>query len=101
MKTKVESIKKFRKNIDKIDRKLIFVLAERFRLTEKVGEYKAKYDLPVKDPVREQEMFTERRLWAKELGIDKNVVDKIFNLIIKSVRQKHKIIKKVKVKSHN
>ena len=36
----------FRKSIDNIDAALIHMLAERFRITQAVGEYKAKVTLP-------------------------------------------------------
>ena len=40
----------FRQSIDNIDAALIFMLAERFKITKAVGEYKAKTDLPAADP---------------------------------------------------
>ena len=40
----------FRKSIDNIDAALIHMLAERFRITQAVGEYKAKVTLPPADP---------------------------------------------------
>ena len=44
----------FRKSIDNIDAALIHMLAERFRITQAVGEYKAKVTLPPADPNRER-----------------------------------------------
>ncbi|MCH6591284.1 MAG: chorismate mutase [Proteobacteria bacterium] len=43
----------FRKSIDNIDAALIHMLAERFRITQAVGAYKAKAALPPADPGRE------------------------------------------------
>ncbi len=43
----------YRKSIDNIDAALIHMLAERFRITQAVGEYKAKVTLPPADPARE------------------------------------------------
>ena len=42
----------FRKSIDNIDAALIHMLAERFRITQAVGEYKAQAGLPASDPAR-------------------------------------------------
>ena len=38
----------FRKSIDNIDAALIHMLAERFRITQAVGEYKAKAPPPIR-----------------------------------------------------
>ena len=39
----------FRRSIDNIDAALIHMLAERFRITQAVGQYKAARDLPAAD----------------------------------------------------
>ncbi|MDO8603972.1 MAG: chorismate mutase [bacterium] len=91
-------IKKLRAGIDKIDKEIIALLGERFKWTKKVGEYKAKYDLPAKDVAREQQVFSDRRLWAKKFGVDEDFAVEIFKAIIKSVRQKHTAIKNTKKK---
>ena len=43
----------FRRSIDNIDAALIHMLAERFRVTQAVGELKAELKLPPADPGRE------------------------------------------------
>ena len=54
----------FRKSIDNIDAALIHMLAERFRITQAVGEYKAKVTLPPADPNREKEPRIQRKIPA-------------------------------------
>lgn len=93
--TKTEVIVKLRKELDVVDREIVTLLGKRFKLTRKVGEYKAKYDLPAKDPVREREVYADRRAWAKKAGLDENFAEKLFAFIIAAVRQKHTAIKKV------
>lgn len=88
-----KELKKFRKQIDVADKKLVKVLSERFKVSKKVGRYKAKYDLPAQDKKREVEMFATRNLWAKKLKVDENLTEQIFKLIIKTVRKKHKDLK--------
>ena len=44
---------RLRDSIDNIDAALIHLLAERFKCTQAVGEYKAAHDLPPADPARE------------------------------------------------
>ena len=57
---------RFRKSIDNIDAALIHMLAERFRITQSVGEYKAKVTLPPADPAREQE-HTRDVWWVRRI----------------------------------
>ena len=46
-----------RVRIDELDEQLICLLAERFEITKKVGELKAKAGLPAADPKREKEQI--------------------------------------------
>ena len=63
----------FRKSIDNIDAALIHMLAERFRITQAVGEYKAKVTLPPADPAREQEQALDE--YGRNLGVAFQLVD--------------------------
>ncbi|MFH1657403.1 MAG: chorismate mutase [bacterium] len=83
-------LEKLRGQIDKIDKKLLKILAERFVLTRKVGEYKKEASLPARDKVREKQVFAQRKKWAEELDIDRSLVEKLFQLIIKKVCREHK-----------
>ena len=56
----------FRKSIDNIDAALIHMLAERFRITQAVGEYKAKVTLPPADPDREARQIARLRKLAED-----------------------------------
>lgn len=96
--TKGEEIKRLRVGIDKIDKEIVALLGERFKWTKKVGEYKAKYDLPAMDKAREEQVFKDRRTWAKKFGVDEDFAEALFKSIIKSVRQKHADIKSAKTK---
>ena len=44
------TLARYRDSIDNIDAALVFMLAERFKITQAVGEYKAKVALPPADP---------------------------------------------------
>jgi len=60
-----KTIKKLREQIDEIDKKLLKILSERFRVTQRVGEYKKRHKLPALDKKREKEIFQKRELLAK------------------------------------
>ncbi len=51
----------FRDSIDNLDAALIYLVAERFRLTQKVGEFKRDHDLPPADPGREEKQIARLR----------------------------------------
>ncbi len=46
-----------RKKIDEIDDKLLILLKERLAVSKKIGEIKKKNNMPIYDPVREQEII--------------------------------------------
>ena len=46
-----------RKKIDEIDNKLLILLKERLEVSKKIGEIKKKNNMPIYDPVREQEII--------------------------------------------
>jgi len=56
----------YRKSIDNIDAAIVHMLAERFRITQAVGEYKAKVTLPPADPNREKEQIARLRRLAPQ-----------------------------------
>jgi chorismate mutase len=41
-----DMLQRYRESIDNIDAALVFMLAERFKVTQAVGEYKATHALP-------------------------------------------------------
>lgn len=51
MKT-VQTLEQMRKNINAIDRSIITLLIKRLALAEKIGEYKKKHALPLRDSGR-------------------------------------------------
>lgn len=72
-----------RAEIDECDKQIIELLARRFRLVRKVGEYKAIHSLPVLDEARENELLHDRRRQAGE----NYSVEEIFQLILEQSRR--------------
>ena len=79
----------FRKSIDNIDAALIHMLAERIRITQAVGEYKAKATLPPADPSREQAQIARLRNLAEESELDPEFSEKFLRFIIDEVIRHH------------
>ena len=79
----------FCKSIDNIDAALIHMLAERFRITQAVGEYKARVTLPPADPAREQEQIMRLRRLAEDSELDPEFSEKFLRFIIDEVIRHH------------
>jgi chorismate mutase len=80
----------FRKSIDNIDAALIHMLAERFRITKAVGEYKAQTALPPADPSREERQIARLRKLAEDADLDPEFSEKFLRFIIDEVIRHHR-----------
>jgi chorismate mutase len=80
----------FRKSIDNIDAALIHMLAERFRITKEVGEYKARMAMPPADPKREEHQIRRLRALAVEADLDPEFSEKFIRFVIDEVIRHHR-----------
>lgn len=85
-----ETLSAFRRSIDNIDAALIHMLAERFRITQAVGRYKAHASLPPADPAREQRQIARLRALAEQADLDPEFGEKFIRFIIEEVIRHHK-----------
>ena len=85
---------RLRDSIDNIDAALIHLLAERFKCTQAVGEYKATHDLPPADPSREASQIARLRDLAEKAKLDPDFAEKFLNFIVKEVIRHHEAIAK-------
>jgi chorismate mutase len=79
----------FRQSIDNIDAALVFLLAERFAITKKVGMYKAEAGLPPADPDREEVQIARLRQLAESAHLDPEFSEKFLRFIIDEVIRHH------------
>lgn len=79
----------FRDSIDNIDAALVMMLAERFKITQKVGAYKAAHNLPPADPGRESDQIARLRRLAEEAKLDPEFSEKFLRFIIDEVIRHH------------
>jgi chorismate mutase len=80
----------YRKSIDNIDAALIHMLAERFRITQAVGEYKAEAGLPASDPSREARQIERLRALAVDADLDPEFSEKFIRFVIDEVIRHHR-----------
>ena len=83
---------RLRASIDNIDAALVYLLAERFRATQQVGQLKAQHDMPASDPDREARQVARLR----ELGADTVAaagrVGEVHKLVALEIRVQHDIV---------
>jgi chorismate mutase len=84
-----DQLRRYRQSIDNIDAALIYMLAERFKVTKAVGELKAKIDLPAADPDRERRQVERLRNLAKDADLDPEFSEKFLRFIIDEVIRHH------------
>jgi chorismate mutase len=80
----------YRKSIDNIDAALIHMLAERFRITQAVGEYKAEAGLPASDAAREASQIERLRALAVDADLDPEFSEKFIRFVIDEVIRHHR-----------
>jgi chorismate mutase len=79
----------YRQSIDNIDAALVFLLAERFKVTQKVGAYKATHGLPPADPARETRQVARLKELAASAQLDPAFTEKFLRFIIEEVIRHH------------
>ena len=87
-----DQLAQYRQSIDNIDAALIHMLAERFRITQAVGHYKAQAGMPAADPGREAQQVKRLRNLAEEAGLDPEFSEKFLRFIIDDVIHHHELI---------
>jgi chorismate mutase len=82
----------YRASIDNIDAALVHLLAERFKITQAVGRYKAEVGMPPADPAREAQQVARLRALAVDAGLDPAFTEKFLRFIVDEVILHHKRI---------
>ena len=96
MKKEVKTqLDEYRESIDNIDSMLVFLLAERFKITEKVGKLKADNNLPASDKNREAKQRERLERLSAKAGIKPGFISRLLNFIIGEVVRTTKNLRKI------
>ena len=89
-----DQLSRFRQSIDNIDAALVYMLAERFKVTKAVGELKAREGLPPADPGREDAQIARLRQLSEDAELDPEFSEKFLRFIIDEVIRHHQQAKR-------
>jgi len=85
----------YRKSIDNLDAALISLLAERFKVTRKVGLYKAEHGLPGRDPEREHRQMVKIEGLSQAAGLKPETAKAVLRVIIDQVVEEHHEVRRL------
>lgn len=80
-------LREVRELIDDVDREILALLDRRTQLARRAAKAKAELGAPVLDPARETTLLQDRRAWARELGLDENLVEEVFRTLLRVSRR--------------
>jgi chorismate mutase len=70
-----------RKKIDLLDQELVDLLGIRMKLTERIGEFKGEYNIPVLQPARWGAVLERAKLNAQKKGLSTDFIEELFKAI--------------------
>ena len=76
-------IARLRERIEELDFELVNCLAERFRVVEELAHWKARLQLPVSDPGREEFLMRFYERIARGHGFEPKFIKQLFERIIR------------------
>lgn len=75
------SIEEVRAAIDAIDHEVVKALGQRSQYVKAITRFKKTRE-DVQAPARQATVISQRRAWAAEVGLDPDVVERIYRLLI-------------------
>ena len=76
-----ENITDIRTEIDRLDRQVIAIIGQRFEYVKAAAKFKTS-ETSVKAPERFQAMLQQRRGWAREEGLNPDVIEKLYQDLV-------------------
>lgn len=79
--------------VDAIDREIVQLLARRNGLIADIAEHKREHRLPIRDFVREREIIADRRARGQTLGLNPELLESMWRLIMWASRDRQAALK--------
>ena len=70
-----------RRQLDETDDTLFLLLLQRMQISKQIGDFKREHNLPVLQEKRYAEILRNRLEWAKQNGLDEEIVQRIMDAI--------------------
>jgi chorismate mutase / prephenate dehydratase len=78
----MDDIKKLRKEVDEIDVQIMTALCERAKACKAIGSVKKKKSMPVRDIIREEEVYKRVKQKAVEFHLNPVQVEAVYREIV-------------------
>lgn len=88
----MHNLEQLRSEIDALDAELIEILAQRFRLTDAIGQLKKTWQLPPVDREREARQALNIRALAQQHGLRVDIAERVLRVVIDAVVINHQKI---------
>ena len=85
-------LERLRGSIDNLDAAIVYLLAERFKITQQVGHVKKAKGMAAADPEREVEQIARLRSLAEQANLDPEFAEKWLNFVVAEVVRHHQAI---------
>ena len=76
-----EELNWLRAEIDDLDEQLWDTIAQRMKVSKRIGKWKKQHGIPPLQPLRYQEILEQRQQWATKNGLSKSFVEQLWNTI--------------------
>ncbi|MGB1238531.1 MAG: chorismate mutase [Pseudomonadales bacterium] len=90
MMSDMQELEALRASIDNIDSAIFAMLAERFKLTDRVGHFKAKHQLAARDAQREAAQHEKVVMLAEQYGLDAEFARQLLDVVLTRVVENHR-----------
>ncbi len=78
---KNKMLEQYRNELDNVDKEIINLLAKRFEIVQKIWNFKKENNIWILQLWRWEEVLENRKQIAKDLWINENLIEYIWNLI--------------------
>ncbi len=77
----LDQLEAYRHQIDSIDFQILELLAQRFEIVKKIGQYKNQHNIPIFQLKRWKQIISTRKKFAKKLGLSDKFIENFINFI--------------------